>query len=128
MSKLTEKVHPAKERGDRSSLLGGEVKGGFEVQCSGIVHGELDTKAAGVLDEEQPSIDIHGTRTEGSSSRYFSHGSVLLQLCVVTLGTVVGEFDSDDAHYDSNTCRNNADSPPCLFCTHATRLEEREEN
>ena len=68
-----EQVHPSKERCNGCSGLCGEFKSTLEVQSCGIVHGELDSKAGGVLDEEQPGVDISSAGSKGGRGGYFSH-------------------------------------------------------
>ena len=69
-----------------------------KVKRRGIVHGKLDAEAAGVLDEEQPSVEVEGSRAEGVGSRHLSHGAVLLHILVVTLGGVIGDEKDGDSN------------------------------
>ena len=63
----SEEVHPTKEGGNGSSGFGGKLKFGFEVTCSGIVHGEFYSKAAGILDEEKPCVNVDSTCAEAET-------------------------------------------------------------
>mmetsp|Transcript_12324 Transcript_12324/g.17192 ORF Transcript_12324/g.17192 Transcript_12324/m.17192 type:complete len:239 (-) Transcript_12324:700-1416(-) len=52
-SKTTsEEVHPSKNRSDSSGTLGTLIEFFLEVESSSVVHGKLNSKAAGVLKEE----------------------------------------------------------------------------
>lgn len=73
-----------------------------EVKRCGIVHGQLDAKAAGILDEEQPSVEVEGSSAEGVGSRHLSHGAVLLHILVVTLRGVVGDEKDGDSNSETN--------------------------
>jgi hypothetical protein len=115
-SKTTgEQVHPSKDRGDGGSRLGGLVEFFAEVEGGGVVHGQLNTEAASVLDEENPSVKIQGTVTERGSSRDLWHGSVLLHVGVVTLRGVIGDEVNHNTRRESNDGWDNRDSTPCEF-------------
>ena len=47
-----EEIHPAEEGSDGSGTLRGQLKRCFEVARGGIVHGEFNPEAAGILDEQ----------------------------------------------------------------------------
>jgi hypothetical protein len=132
----SEKVHPAKDRGDGSSGFGGLVELFAEVKGGSVIHGQLNTEAASVLDEKNPSVQVQSTITERSSSRYLWHGSVLLHFGVVTLWGVIGDEVHDDTRRESNDSWDNRDSTPREFsnaligsvATIEDDLEKREES
>ena len=121
-----EQVHPSEERGNCSGSLGVEKELLTEVEGGSVVHGELDSEAACVLDEKKPSVEVHGTSAEGSSGRHFSHSSVHLHVFVVTLGSIIRDLEDDETDRDTNNSRDDAYSPPCHLSRH-TNLEKREE-
>jgi len=123
-----EEIHESEDGGDGGSRFGVELELILEIEGGGIVHGQFDTEAAGVLDEQDPGVDVQGTLTERSSCRNLSHNSVLLEFGVVTLGGVIGDFVDHDTGEETNNGRNNVNSSPSLFgVTVVEVLEEREE-
>lgn len=129
-SKSTGKeVHESKDGGDSGGGLGGELELVLEVEGGGVVHGQFDTEAAGVLDEHEPSVEVEGSLAEGGSGGDFGHLSVLLEFRVVTLGSIVGDQVDHDTSSETNNGRNNGDSTPGLGgVTSGEDLEEREES
>mmetsp|Transcript_12382 Transcript_12382/g.19728 ORF Transcript_12382/g.19728 Transcript_12382/m.19728 type:complete len:394 (-) Transcript_12382:89-1270(-) len=123
----SEKVHPAEDGGNGSRSLGGKLELGPEIGCSGVVHGELNPKAARVLEEEDPGVDVHGTATEGGSSGDLWHGTILLHFLVVSLGSIIRNSHDEKSKAESHGSRNNAHGPPGLLSRHA-ELEKGEEN
>jgi len=61
-----EEVHPSEDRGNGGSLFCRLTKLILKVQSSSIVHGQLYSEATGVLEEQDPRIEVDGARTEGS--------------------------------------------------------------
>ena len=49
---MCEEIQPAEEGSDGSGTLRGQLKRCFEVARGGIVHGEFNPEAAGILDEQ----------------------------------------------------------------------------
>ena len=47
-----EEIHPAEEGSNGSGTLRGKLKRYFEVARGGVVHGEFNPEAAGILDEQ----------------------------------------------------------------------------
>ena len=122
-------IHPTEDGCDGGGGLSRLSKLVLEVEGSGVVHGQLNTEAASVLKEEDPSVDIHGSVTEGGSSRDFCHGTVLLHFVVVSLGSIVGDTVHDNTRGESDNGRNDADSTPCLLSISTVdRLEKGEES
>mmetsp|Transcript_49771 Transcript_49771/g.105830 ORF Transcript_49771/g.105830 Transcript_49771/m.105830 type:complete len:524 (+) Transcript_49771:444-2015(+) len=122
-----EEVHPAEDGGDGGGALGGELELGLEVGRGGVVHGELDAEAAGVLDEEDPGVDVGGAAAEGGGGGDLGHGAVHLHVLVVTLGSVVRNPDDEESEAEPDGGGDEADGPPGLLRRHA-ELEEREED
>merc|ERR550539_1790108 len=60
----SKQVHPTKDGGNGGGGFGGLTKFILEVKSGGIVHGQFDTEAASILDEEEPGIQVEGTSTE----------------------------------------------------------------
>jgi len=87
----------------------------LEVKGGGVVHGQLDTEAASVLDEQEPSVQVEGTCAERSSGRNIGHGSVLLELAVVTLGRVFREKVHANTNRKGDDGRDNRDPSPRNF-------------
>jgi hypothetical protein len=136
-SKTTgEKIHPSKDRGNGGSGLGGLIELFTEVKGGGVVHGQLNTKAASVLDEHNPSVQVQSTITEGSGGRNLWHSSVLLHLGVISLRRIVGDEVDHDAGRERNKSGDDTHSTPrefgnAVFGSVATvkdDLEKREES
>ena len=123
-----EQVHPAKDGSDGGGRLGGLVEFLTEVQSSGVVHGELDSEAASVLDEEEPSVDVEGSVTEGGGGRDLGHGTVFLHLGVVTLRGIIGDHVHSNCGDEGDDGWDDGDRTPGLFGVIVEEsLEEREE-
>jgi len=129
-SKTTsEQVHESKDGSNGSGRFGAEQELVLEVKGGGVVHGQFDTEAASILDEQEPSVDVESSLAERGSCRNFGHLSVLLQIGVVTLGGIVGEEVDQDTSSESDNGRDNGDNLPCLGgITIVDLLEEREES
>lgn len=127
-SKTTgEEIHESKDGSNGGGGFGGEFEFVLEVKGGGVVHGEFDTEAAGVLDEQQPGVDVQGTLAEGSSNGDLGHLSVLLEFAVVTLRGIVGQVVGRDTGSETNNSGDNTDGTPCLGgVTVVDDLEERE--
>mmetsp|Transcript_4785 Transcript_4785/g.9293 ORF Transcript_4785/g.9293 Transcript_4785/m.9293 type:complete len:442 (-) Transcript_4785:522-1847(-) len=123
----SKEVHPAEDGGDGSGALGGELEFGLKVGCSGIVHGKLDSEAAGVLEEKNPCVDVGGAAAEGGRGRDLGHGTILLHFIVVPLGSIIRNPNDEKSKAKSHNRRNNAHSSPGLIRCHS-KLEEREKD
>ena len=108
-------VHPSEDRSNGGGRLGGLSETFTEVKGGGVVHGKLNTEAAGILDEKKPSVDVESSTAERGGGRNFGHDSVLLQFVVVSLGTVVSDEVDNDSRRKGNNSGNNADSSPGLL-------------
>ena len=121
-------VHPSKDRGNGGGRLGSLFELLLEVKCGGVVHGELDTEAASVLDEENPRVEVESSAAEGSGGRNLGHGSVLLHLAVVSLWCVITDKVNSDTGGKSDNGRDDRDSTPGpLGIVVVKDLEERKE-
>jgi len=127
-SKTTgEEVHESEDGGNSGGGFGGELELVLEVKGGGVVHGEFDTEAAGVLDEEEPGVQVEGTLAEGRSGGDFGHLSVLLEFSVVTLRGIVRDVVDHDTSSETNSGRDKGDSTPGLGgVTIGEHLEKRE--
>jgi hypothetical protein len=68
-----------------------------------------------VLKEQDPSVQVEGSLTEGSGGGNFGHLSVLLQITVISLGGIFGNIVNHDTRSKRNNGRDNTDGSPCLF-------------
>lgn len=127
-SKSTGKqVHESKDGSNGGSRFGGEFELVLEVKGSSVIHGKLDTEAAGILDKQEPGVNVESTLTERRGSRNFGHLSVLLELGVVTLRGIIRDHVDHDTSSKTNNGRNNGDSSPGKGGVTASELLEKRE-
>mmetsp|Transcript_14270 Transcript_14270/g.25460 ORF Transcript_14270/g.25460 Transcript_14270/m.25460 type:complete len:308 (+) Transcript_14270:250-1173(+) len=111
----SEEVHPAEDRGNGGGTLGCELKLALKVGCSSIVHRELDSEATGVLDEEDPGVDVRCAAAEGCCSRDLWHGAILFHVLVVSLGSIIRNLNNKKSKAESHNGRDDAHGSPGLF-------------
>mmetsp|Transcript_20710 Transcript_20710/g.43335 ORF Transcript_20710/g.43335 Transcript_20710/m.43335 type:complete len:522 (+) Transcript_20710:1409-2974(+) len=107
-------VEPPKDAGDRCRGFRFEIELVLEVQGGGVVHGQLGPEAAGVLQKEDPGVDVADTLAEKGGRRSFLHRPVSFEIGVVPFGTVVADLVDHQAGKDRQQGGDDADEPPGL--------------
>ena len=86
-----------------------------KVQSKDRIHWQLDSKTTGVLNKEDPSVEIERAIAEGSNRRDILHGAVTFKFVVISFGSIVADKVNDNTGGKGHNGRDNANGTPSSF-------------
>jgi hypothetical protein len=87
----------------------------LEVQGGSVVHGKFNTKTTRVVKKEDLGVKVDCTTAERNGSRNFGHDSMLLELTVVSLGSIVTDKVDENTSGKRDNGRDNRNCAPPLL-------------